>query len=215
MQNELRKSKQQNGELISYVFLLMMVRLVGKYRDGIKYESDPFFCEKAFLSKCSQTKHTFLRQFLSTSMCVHFLRTRLSMLKPGPMIWDRFEMESALHMEPKKRACCGGAKKKKFKETNEIYEPLNSFQNQLFKSLEITETIKMQLEHLRKSQQYKDAKTHTDMQELFSSLRYTLAYATSAYNSLEAQNDEEMKNLGYTEISNDSNLLTFIVSKNI
>ncbi|XP_011178754.2 DENN domain-containing protein 1B-like [Zeugodacus cucurbitae] len=201
MQDEFRHSKQHNGELISYVFLLMMVRLVGKYRDGIKFESDPFFCENAFLSKCPQTKHKFLRQFLSTSMCVHFLRTRLSMLKHGPMLWDRFEMESAMHTQPKKNGCCGGAKKKKFKETDEIYEPLNSFQNQLFKSLEITETIKMQLEDLRKSQQYKDAKTHADMKELFGSLRYTLSYATSAYNSLEAQNVEEMKNLGYTEIN--------------
>ncbi|XP_069964735.1 DENN domain-containing protein 1A-like isoform X3 [Bactrocera oleae] len=201
MKDQFRNSKQHNGELISYVFLLLMVRLVGKYRDGVKFESDPFFCENAFLSKCSQTEHNFLRKFLSTSMCVHCLRTRLNMLKQGPMIWDRFEMEIALHTQPKKRRCCGGAKKKKFKETNEIYEPLNSFQNQLFKSLEITETVKMQLEQLRKCQQYKDAKTHTDMKELFGSLRYTLAYATSAYNSLETQNVEEMKNLGYTEIN--------------
>ncbi|XP_039955407.1 DENN domain-containing protein 1A-like [Bactrocera tryoni] len=201
MQDQFRNSKQRNDEFISYEFLLMMVRLVGNYRDGIKFESDPFFCDNAFLSKSSHSKHKFLRKLLSTSMCVHFLRTRLSMIKHGPMIWDRFEMESALHTQRKKSHCCGGVKKKKFKETNEIYEPLNSFQNQLFKSLEITETIKLQMEQLRKCQQYKDAKTHTDMKELFGSLRYTLAYATSAYNSLEAQNIEEMKNLGYTEIN--------------
>ncbi|CAD7013316.1 unnamed protein product [Ceratitis capitata] len=199
VKNDLRQAHQKRGEYISYVFLVMMVRLLGHYRDGIKFESDAIFSEAAFLSKRHPSKRKFLRTFLYTSMCVHFVATRLSMLRQEPVIWDRFEMECALHSQHKKRRCCGRSKKK-FKETNEIYLPLDSFQNQLFKCLEVTESIKLELERLRKSKEYENAKTHADMRELFESLRHILVYGSSAYSSLQAQNAEELKNLGYTEI---------------
>ncbi|XP_053963827.1 DENN domain-containing protein 1A-like isoform X1 [Anastrepha ludens] len=201
MQKKFRNTQEMSDEYISYVFLLMMVHLIGQYRDGIKFKyGTPFFCEFAFLSKCHPTKRPFLRRFLPTPMCVHFINTRLGMLKQESMIWDRFEMESALHSQRKNKSCWAPSKKK-YKKTDEIYAPRNSLQNHLLNAIEVTESIKLQLKDLRKSREYKNAKAHTDVRELFESIRHLLAFAISAYRGLQAQNEEEMNNLGYTEIS--------------
>ncbi|XP_067634038.1 DENN domain-containing protein 1A-like [Eurosta solidaginis] len=195
-EKQLRIGYHKGHEHISYVFLLMMVRLMGQYRDGIQFESNtPYFCDFAFLSKRHASKRSFLLQFLSTSMCVHFINVRLNMLKQESMVWDRFEMESVLHSRRKRWP------KKNYKETDEICVPRNSLQDQLFNAMGVTESIKMQLERFQKSRDYKNAKTHQEMKELFGKYRYILSFATAAYNSIQAQSIEEINNIGYVEIS--------------
>ncbi|XP_070176401.1 DENN domain-containing protein 1B-like isoform X3 [Littorina saxatilis] len=94
---KVQTSMMQSGDAISRAFLQALVRLIGGYRDALRFRSDhPITFDKdAFVvSRPSQSMQTFLESMLQLQIFDEFIKGRLELLNSGEGFHDLFEQES-------------------------------------------------------------------------------------------------------------------------
>ncbi|GFO00685.1 DENN domain-containing protein 1a [Plakobranchus ocellatus] len=98
----LRVSMLKTGDAISMAFLKALVRLIGGYRDALKFRpGEPItFDPKAFVqSRPSQSTQAFLEGMLSLQIFMQFIHGRLEILNAGIGFKDIFEQQATLYAD--------------------------------------------------------------------------------------------------------------------
>lgn len=90
-------SMMETGDAISKAFLQALVRLIGGYREALKFSPDaPITFERELFiqSRSSQSMQAFLENMLQLQIFQQFINGRLELLNNGEGFHDLFEMES-------------------------------------------------------------------------------------------------------------------------
>lgn len=93
---KVKNSMVESGDAISRAFLQALVRLIGGYRDALKFHSAPItFDRESFVqSRSSQSMQAFLENMLQLQIFQQFINDRLELLNNGLGFHDLFEQES-------------------------------------------------------------------------------------------------------------------------
>ncbi|KAK7504503.1 hypothetical protein BaRGS_00004369 [Batillaria attramentaria] len=94
---KVKNSMMESGDAISKAFLQALVRLIGGYRDALKFRPDApiTFDRDSFVqSRSSQSMQAFLENMLHLQIFQQFINGRLELLNSGEGFHDLFEIES-------------------------------------------------------------------------------------------------------------------------
>ncbi|XP_046577982.1 DENN domain-containing protein 1B-like isoform X2 [Haliotis rubra] len=97
-----KSSMLESGDAISRAFLNALVRLIGGYRDALKFHTgEPITFEpEAFVtSRATPSMQAFLQQMLQLQIFQQFINGRLEILNCGEGFNDLFEKEAVLHAD--------------------------------------------------------------------------------------------------------------------
>lgn len=94
--DKVRISMQTSGDTIPRTFLMALVRLIGGYRDALRFKSgEPItFDPDAFVLSRPQSMQPFLENMLQLQIFQQFINERLDMLNCGQGFSDIFEAEA-------------------------------------------------------------------------------------------------------------------------
>ncbi|XP_033731313.1 DENN domain-containing protein 1B-like isoform X3 [Pecten maximus] len=94
--DKVRMSMQTSGDAIPRTFLMALVRLIGGYRDALRFKSgEPItFDPEAFVLSRPQSMQPFLENMLQLQIFQQFINERLDMLNCGQGFSDIFEAEA-------------------------------------------------------------------------------------------------------------------------
>ncbi|CAL1545599.1 unnamed protein product [Lymnaea stagnalis] len=119
LKKDAKHSMMNSGDAISRAFLQAIVRLIGGYRDALKFrpgEAITFDPEAFVQSRSSQSTQLFLEGMLSLQIFQQFIRGRLELLETGRGYTDIFDEEAyryadKLNNQPKYSKFFNSAKK--------------------------------------------------------------------------------------------------------
>uniref|UniRef100_A0A2H8TUP2 DENN domain-containing protein 1A n=1 Tax=Melanaphis sacchari TaxID=742174 RepID=A0A2H8TUP2_9HEMI len=95
LRQQLRKKGTLLGDGVSRAFLRALVKLIGGYRDALKFHQGEriTFNKEAFIESRSSNMQPFLKKMLELQIFQQFIEERLEMLNAGLGFSDEFEME--------------------------------------------------------------------------------------------------------------------------
>ncbi|XP_050411528.1 DENN domain-containing protein 1A isoform X2 [Patella vulgata] len=98
---KLKNSMMESGDAISKAFLQALVRLIGGYRDALRFRhGEPItFDPDLFVVSRSQSMQRFLENMLQLQIFQQFINGRLDMLNTGYGFSDTFEQMSMLYAD--------------------------------------------------------------------------------------------------------------------
>lgn len=102
LKKDAKHSMMNSGDAISRAFLQAIVRLIGDYRDALKFrqgEAITFDPEAFVQSRSSQSTQLFLEGMLSLQIFQQFIRGRLELLETGQGYTDIFDEEAYKYAE--------------------------------------------------------------------------------------------------------------------
>ncbi|KAK3088248.1 hypothetical protein FSP39_016572 [Pinctada imbricata] len=94
--DKVRTMMQSKGDTIPKAFLMAMVKLIGGYRDALKFQSGELitFCPETFVRSRPESMQPFLEKILHLQIFQQFINGRLDMLNTGVGFSDIFEQLS-------------------------------------------------------------------------------------------------------------------------
>ncbi|XP_052789027.1 DENN domain-containing protein 1B-like isoform X10 [Mya arenaria] len=98
---KVKASMLGSGDAISKTFMMSLVKLIGGYRDALKFtEGDPItFNPEAFVQSRPASMQPFLENMLCLQIFQQFINERLDMLNIGRGFADIFEQECLVHAD--------------------------------------------------------------------------------------------------------------------
>ncbi|KAL4218820.1 DENN domain-containing protein [Mactra antiquata] len=98
---KVKNSMQGTGDIISKTFMMSLVKLIGGYRDALKFNEGETitFCPEAFVQSRPVSMQPFLENMLHLQIFQQFINDRLDMLNCGRGFADIFEQECLIHAD--------------------------------------------------------------------------------------------------------------------